>query len=421
MKYKKKVIAYILSTALVISTLLSNLYNVTISNAADYGMSNPCIEDGITTWDCIYFGHYWQNKYNPYNPPEEPEGDTIYTDTDGTEFFYDVIDGEYYKNDPIKWRVLSVNGDEAFLLADQNLYDYCYDRTARSDVTWETSSIRSWLNNSFYNYAFFAFEREAITSTLVKSEDNAQWCTGNGNNTNDKIYILSFDDVTNPIYGFNSGYKESETRISKLTDNSIVYDGWWLRTQGSTIWSLMFVDNMGEIQMSGRYSISMKGIRPCMHIDLSKATWTKADSVSAEVGEVVPIPTSTPTPTHTPTSSPTPEPTQTPNPKVTATPETPKTVTAPSKVKKLSVKNKKGKKAVLSWKKVKDAKGYQIQYATDVAFSKKKTKSTKKTKITIKKLKSKKAYSFRVCAYVLDGKKKLYGKWSKVKKVKIKK
>lgn len=419
MKYRKKEIVSILSIALVICTLLSNLFVVTISKAADHGLSNPCIEDGITTWDCIYFGHYWQNKYNPYNPPEEPEGDTIYTDTDGTEFFYDVIDEEYYKNDPIKWRVLSVDGDDAFLLADQNLYDYFYDNNVRSDITWETSTLRSWLNNSFYNYAFFAFEREAITSTLVKSEDNAQWCTGKGNDTNDKIYILSFDDVTNPLYGFNGGYKASETRISKLTDMTGASIRWLLRTQGSTTWFIMCVDNTGEIKMGGTVPATPSGIRPCMHIDLSKATWTKADSVSAEVGEVVPIPTPTPTPT--PTNSPTPEPTQTPNPKVTATPETPKTVNAPSKVKKLSVKYKKGKKAVLSWKKVKDAKGYQIQYATDVAFSKKKTKSTKKTKITIKKLKRKKTYSFRVCAYVLDGKKKLYGKWSKVKKVKIKK
>lgn len=43
-----------------------------------------------------------------------------------------------------------------------------------------------------------------------------------------------------------------------------------------------------------------------------------------------------------------------------------------------------------------------------------------KTKFIIKKLKKKKTYYFRVRAYKLN-RKKVYGKWSKIKKVKIKK
>ena len=67
------------------------------------------------------------------------------------------------------------------------------------------------------------------------------------------------------------------------------------------------------------------------------------------------------------------------------------------------------------------AKGYQLQYAADKKFKKKKSRLTKKKKYTVKKLKKKKTYYFRVRAYKLDGKKKVYGKWSKVKKLKIKK
>lgn len=51
----------------------------------------------------------------------------------------------------------------------------------------------------------------------------------------------------------------------------------------------------------------------------------------------------------------------------------------------------------------------------------KKTKSTTKTKYTVKKLKKKKTYYMRVRAYTLWNGKKVYGKWSSVKKVKIKK
>ena len=82
---------------------------------------------------------------------------------------------------------------------------------------------------------------------------------------------------------------------------------------------------------------------------------------------------------------------------------------------------KKNKKFEICWKKVAGAKGYQLQYATSKKFKAKKTKSTTKTKYTVKKLKKKKTYYVRVRAYTLSNGKKVYGKWSSVKKVKIKK
>ncbi len=85
-----------------------------------------------------------------------------------------------------------------------------------------------------------------------------------------------------------------------------------------------------------------------------------------------------------------------------------------------SLKNKKKKKAVVKWKKVSGADGYQIQYATNRKFKNKKGILTKKTKHIIKKLKKKKYY-VRIRAYKMNGKKKIYGKWSVVKKVRIKK
>lgn len=96
-------------------------------------------------------------------------------------------------------------------------------------------------------------------------------------------------------------------------------------------------------------------------------------------------------------------------------------IKAPGRVLKLKVKNRKKKTVILSWKKVKGAKGYQLQYAANKKFKKKKSKLTRKKKFTIKKLKKKKTYYFRVRAYKLNGKKKVYGKWSKIKKVKIRK
>lgn len=95
-------------------------------------------------------------------------------------------------------------------------------------------------------------------------------------------------------------------------------------------------------------------------------------------------------------------------------------VQKPGRVKIKSLKNKKGKKAVLKWKKVSGAKGYQIAYGTNKKLKKMVKKTTSKTTITLKKLK-KKTYYVKVRAYCVKNGKKVYGTWSKVKKVKVRK
>lgn len=99
-----------------------------------------------------------------------------------------------------------------------------------------------------------------------------------------------------------------------------------------------------------------------------------------------------------------------------------KDVTKPQKITSLDVKNIKGKKAKLSWKRIKGVYGYQVKYALNKKFTKgKKTKLSNGNSTTIKKLKMEKTYYFRVRAYKLSGKRKVYGAWSRVKKVKIQK
>lgn len=102
--------------------------------------------------------------------------------------------------------------------------------------------------------------------------------------------------------------------------------------------------------------------------------------------------------------------------------EVKKKVTAPARV-KVRVKALKGKKVKVTLKKVKQAKGYEIVYSTTVNFTKKTTKkiTTKNLTKTIKKLKKKKTYYIKVRAYKLDGKTKVYGRWSLIKKAVIKK
>ena len=99
---------------------------------------------------------------------------------------------------------------------------------------------------------------------------------------------------------------------------------------------------------------------------------------------------------------------------------TPKVV-KPGKVTIKSAKNVKKKTVVVKYKKATNAKGYQVWWATSKKFKKAKKKFTKNTNYKIKKLKKRQKYYIKVRAYNLNGKTKVYGAFSKVKKVKIKK
>lgn len=427
MRKKNKIAISIISVALILG-LVPYRVNVTpTSKATGYGLSNPRVEqDDTVTWDCIYFGNYLQN------------------DTNG--------DGKADQNDekePIKWRVLSVDGDNAFLLADQNLDNQAYN-SVNKDVVWANSTLRKWLNDEFYNVAFTNSEQSNIIET--------NWANEDGDSTKDKVSTLSLTEACNAKYGFNSDSSiESETRTAKNTEYAIAngaftYEGtgnWWLRSYDDWLINYYRVSTIGSIRSLSTFFIgdADQAVRPCLHLNLSSNTWTKADTVTATGGTFAtptPEPTPTPTPTPKPTKKPTATPTATPiitpkptnpvgvatnepvKPTETATPTptstpTPRTITAPSKPTKLSAKNNKKKSVTLSWKKVNGATGYQIQYAANTAFAKKKLKSTKKTKLVIKNLKKKKTYSFRVRAYKVSNNVKVYGNWSTAKKVKIKK
>ena len=384
---KKRKTSIVLVLAVILGVLPVNSEEMTNVKAAGYGISSPRTGSGsVTTWDCVYFGNYWQNDTN---------GDGVADQND--------------EKQPIKWRVLSVNGDDAFLLAEKNLDAQAYNKEYEG-VTWETCTLRSWLNEEFFNNAFSGEEQEAVKETLVVNEDNPFYDGEGGNDTLDKVYLLSIAEAINPSYGFPNSSSDAEARDARSTEYVESADGssytWWLRSPGLG-GNAAFVRDNGYILIMGYFVYRDDyTVRPVLHLNLSSSAWSKAGTVT--VGEEIPESTATPRPT-TKTPSATPKPTNK------------STITAPSAVKKVTAKNKKKNSVTLTWKKVPRAKGYQVQYVINKKFAKKKSKLVARTKVIINKLKKKKTYYFRVRAYKMNGKKKVYGKWSKVKKIKIKK
>ncbi len=400
MKRRKtsRLLAGLLALVMVLPLCEITLGQSTPAKAA-VSLQNPITDgNGVTTWDCIYFGNYYQSNSST--------------------------------KEPIKWRVLSVNGNDAFLLADQNLDAKPYNEED-TDVTWATCTLRTWLNDTFLNTAFTSAEQAAIKNTTVVNDDNPYYGTEGGENTTDKVYLLSIAETSNTAYGFNGEFNtSSNTREAKntayakecgaWTSTSTEYEGngwWWLRSPGGNSNSASDVLGNGYGYDGGDYVNNVDGaVRPALHLNLSSSTlWRYAGKVTASGGD-------------SSQATPTPKPVATEPPTVISsivtnksgnTGKTSSKKTLP-KVKLRVSKNKKGKKLVVKWDVVKGAKGYQLQYALNKKFKKKKSIQTKKTKYTIKKLKKKKTYYIRVRAYKMNGKKKVYGKWSKVKVVKRK-
>ena len=329
-----------------------------------------------------------------------------------------------------------MNGDDAFLLAEKNL-EYLPINESQKEISWETSSLRSWLNTEFLKKAFTDDEENAIKDTVITNEANPYVLGGekDDNDTTDKIYLLSINEVRNTNYGFDDEFiLSSRTREAKNTayvkgcgafsSGNINHKGngyWMLRTPGLLRSGFAYVASFGT--GSGRDG-SENVIRPVLCLKLSSGLWKMNGSVNSEdteTDEQEEIVTQTPAPTVKPSISSvninSSKPSKSADYKGQMK-ENKNIMIRPTKVVFKTVKVKK-KKIILKWKKVVNVKGYQIQYATSKKFKFKKVKTTAKTSYIINKLKKKKTYYIRLRAFKLNGKEKVYGKWSVVKKLKM--
>lgn len=420
---------------------------------ADHGLKNPTINsDGVTTWDCVWFGSYWgENDSNRDNKVDQNDSKS-----------------------KIMWRVLSVHGSDAFLISDTVLDCQRYNEKSE-DITWETCTLRSWLNGygpeankqgkdyrgqGFLNNAFTETERQAIRTTTVVNEDNYLFGTEGGPDTADRIYLLSYDEVTDPAYGFpfEDTYDDrfdKGCRVARMaeylpfvwsreawTGNFVSYSPgfgerkyaqWWLRSPGAYQYYATCVDVFGHLTGSsytdpGWMTLADSPdvmIRPVLHLDLSAgaasgtvALWSYAGTLCSDGRKDIKY-----------EGMRGPGPTKTPVPKAASNTSSPKresdyapVVRKPRRVPYISVKpGKKKRTLTVAWGRVPGAQSYEVWYSTSPLWKKKKQKRVSKNRVTVKKLKLKKMYYVRVRAYCKKGKDFVYGPWSRRVKIKMKK
>ena len=191
--------------------------------------------------------------------------------------------------DPIEWIVLEKKKD-SILVISKNIIDVLPYDTDDYAVTWEDSSLRKWLNSKFYNIAFNKKEKSLIKKTNNKNPDNSMWNIDGGDNTKDKVFLLSIDEATKKAYGFSSdknlhdinrrsapteyakaqGIKKMYKKDENPTSSNVGSFGWWLRSPGKGTHYAATVTAAGAVYETGDpvYTENKSGVRPAMWLKL---------------------------------------------------------------------------------------------------------------------------------------------------------
>lgn len=259
----------------------------------NYGVKNPTNPEadgsGTSTWDCVYFGKYYQNDTNGDGKADEAD-----------------------EKEPVKWRVLSVDSaGNALLMADKILDYRNFNDNEAGDIAWGQSDMRKWLNSTggseedpgFLQTAFTEQERAVIRYREIETIVNSDILK-----TRDSVFLLSAQDSVNAGYGFWTKDKESKNRVAESTayaagKQQTEENQWWLRTHtrvsSTEMAARVLVKPDGTVDGAWVKNNTFYGVRPALYINLDDFTqWTYAGTVDADGNTKEPVRLSVDSPVH---------------------------------------------------------------------------------------------------------------------------
>ena len=235
-----------------VSELSLSLGSVTLYAKWTEGSETTTEQVYTRSGNYIYFGEYPQTiKAADVTVGDVADEDGYYLGSDGERYAKVVADPYnirsykfsdnssvtsgntyYFKVEPIRWRILSESDGNAFILCDSIIANKAY---ASSNNNYANSDIRAWLNDEFYNTAFGELQQALIQTTEV---DNSVYSTGYSSNpyacenTFDKVFLLSYREVTNSAYGFESS-STYDTARQMITSDFSRATGAYMNTESS--------------------------------------------------------------------------------------------------------------------------------------------------------------------------------------------
>ena len=189
-----------------------------------------------------------------------------------------------------EWIVLDRQDGKALIITKNIIEAKAYNEK-RVDVTWETCTLRQYLNGEFYE-RFSDADKDRILETTVKNDGEQAFGRDGGNDTTDKIFLLSLNEVLryfgddgklaervaergiNRVSGSGAGWgvlgEYNLARMASGKDSRRSYYEWWLRSPGLGASWAMYIHDDGEISLEGTWveTYTEFGVRPAMWITL---------------------------------------------------------------------------------------------------------------------------------------------------------
>lgn len=216
-------------------------------------------KDSVEKADSIY------DKYKVEKLKVAKTGDYVFFGA------YEQDNNDLNGKEDIEWLVLEVKDGKALIISKYALDCRRYN-TSYTDVTWETCTLRKWLNKNFINSAFTADEKAMIPTVTVSADKNPNYSTNPGNATRDQVFLLSITEA-------NMYFSSDSTRVCKPTAYAIANDPynsdsgncwWWLRSPGSMQHYAAIVDRDGvSYEYGGFVDLVYVAVRPALWIDLN--------------------------------------------------------------------------------------------------------------------------------------------------------
>lgn len=169
----------------------------------------------------------------------------------------------------VEWLVLEVKDGKVLVISKYALDCKQYN-TSYTDVTWETCTLRKWLNNDFINAAFSAEENAIIPTVTVSADKNPRCSTNPGNATQDRVFLLSITEA-------NKYFSSDSAKQCKPTDYAVAngacesYSGeywWWLRSPGLDQNDAAYVTDSHVSEFGKGVDYVHCAVRPAMWISL---------------------------------------------------------------------------------------------------------------------------------------------------------
>ena len=121
----------------------------------------------------------------------------------------------------------------------------------QENTDWEHCTLRKWLNSEFLEKDFSEEERNKILEVTVENDSNAVYGTTSGNQTKDKVYLLSTAEVEK----YNDTLKHIRMNI-------------WLRTSGNSSDTAAFMSSTNKVMYYG-YPVTDTNFYTCPVINIS--------------------------------------------------------------------------------------------------------------------------------------------------------